>query len=73
MRLSLPGLSLVNHFYLAAQAEGLEDLGTQGLYRVLARLNDSNYYNLPLGQMAGWELMRRLRTGVPRAGLQQQQ
>ncbi len=39
MRLSLPGLSLVNQFYLAAQAEGLEDLGTQGLYRVLARLN----------------------------------
>jgi 3-hydroxyisobutyrate dehydrogenase len=39
MRLSLPGLALVHQFYLAAQAEGLEDLGTQGLYRVLARLN----------------------------------
>lgn len=39
MNLSLPGLALVNQFYVAAQAQGLEDLGTQGLYRVLARLN----------------------------------
>ena len=39
MNLSLPGLALVNQFYIAAQAQGLENLGTQGLYRVLARLN----------------------------------
>jgi 3-hydroxyisobutyrate dehydrogenase len=38
--LALPGLSLVNQFYLAAQALGLENLGTQGLYKVLAHLND---------------------------------
>jgi 3-hydroxyisobutyrate dehydrogenase len=40
MRLSLPGLSLVHQFYLAAQAQGLESLGTQGLYKVLAGMND---------------------------------
>lgn len=40
MRLALPGLSLVHQFYLAAQAQGLADLGTQGLYRVLAALNE---------------------------------
>lgn len=39
MRLSLPGLALVNQFYLSAQAQGLENLGTQGLYKVLARMN----------------------------------
>jgi 3-hydroxyisobutyrate dehydrogenase len=39
MRLSLPGLSLVNQLYLAAQAEGLENLGTQGLYKVMERMN----------------------------------
>ena len=35
MRLSLPGLALVNQFYLSAMALGWESLGTQGLYRVL--------------------------------------
>ncbi|MEA4855953.1 MAG: NAD(P)-dependent oxidoreductase [Solidesulfovibrio sp.] len=39
MRLALPGLALVQQFYLAAQAEGLEDLGTQALYKVLERLS----------------------------------
>jgi len=39
MRLSLPGLSLVHQFYVAAMAMGWENLGTQGLYKVLERLN----------------------------------
>jgi 3-hydroxyisobutyrate dehydrogenase len=39
MNLALPGLALVNQFYLSAQATGLENLGTQGLYKVLAQMN----------------------------------
>jgi 3-hydroxyisobutyrate dehydrogenase len=39
MNLSLPGLALANQFYLAAMAQGLSDLGTQGLYRVFEQLN----------------------------------
>jgi len=39
MKLSLPGLALVHQFYVSAQAIGLENLGTQGLYQVLARMN----------------------------------
>ena len=39
MRLSLPGLALVHQLYVSAQAVGLENLGTQGLYQVLARMN----------------------------------
>ena len=39
MRLALPGLSLANQFYTAAMAEGLEDRGTQALYKVLERLS----------------------------------
>ena len=39
MKLSLPGLALVNQFYIAAQALGLENLGTHGLYKVLAAMN----------------------------------
>ena len=39
MNLSLPGLSLARQFYVAAMGMGFEDLGTQGLYKVLARLN----------------------------------
>jgi 3-hydroxyisobutyrate dehydrogenase len=39
MNLSLPGLALVNQFYLSAQALGMENLGTQGLYKVLAAMN----------------------------------
>lgn len=40
MNLSLPGLALVNQFYVIAQAMGYENLGTQGLYKVLARINN---------------------------------
>lgn len=42
MNLSLPGLALANQFYIAAMGEGYENLGTQGLYKVLARLNGLN-------------------------------
>lgn len=41
MNLALPGLSLVHQFYLAARAQGYENLGTQGLYKVLERMNAS--------------------------------
>ena len=39
MNLSLPGLSLAHQFYISAVAVGLENLGTQGLYRVFAQMN----------------------------------
>ena len=39
MNLALPGLALVNQFYIAAQAAGLENLGTQGLFKVIAAMN----------------------------------
>ena len=39
MRLSLPGLALAYQFYLAAEALGLENLGTHGLYKVFATMN----------------------------------
>jgi 3-hydroxyisobutyrate dehydrogenase len=39
MRLSLPGLALVHQFYVASIAMGWEDLGTQGLFQVLAAMN----------------------------------
>ena len=39
MKLSLPGLALVDQFYVAAQAQGLENLGTQGLFKVLSAMN----------------------------------
>lgn len=39
MNLSLPGLALANQFYIAAVAEGLENLGTHGLYKVYLRMN----------------------------------
>ena len=39
MNLCLPGLSLVHQFYIAAKALGYENLGTQGLYRVLAQMS----------------------------------
>jgi len=39
MKLSLPGLALVNQLYLSAQARGLEDLGTQGLFKVLESMS----------------------------------
>ncbi len=39
MNLALPGLALVNQFYLSAMALGWENMGHQGLYRILARMN----------------------------------
>lgn len=39
MNLSLPGLALVHQFYVSAIAVGLEDLGTQGIYKVFAEMN----------------------------------
>jgi len=39
MNLTLPGLALVNQFYQASIAQGLENLGTQGLYKVLDQLS----------------------------------
>ncbi|MFW9820941.1 MAG: NAD(P)-dependent oxidoreductase, partial [Candidatus Thorarchaeota archaeon] len=39
MNLSLPGLALAYQFYIYAMALGLENLGTQGLYKVLAKMN----------------------------------
>ncbi len=39
MNLSLPGLALAYQFYIAAMAQGFENLGTHGLYKVLAKLN----------------------------------
>ncbi len=39
MNLCLPGLALVHQFYVAAKAMGLDNLGTQGLYQVLAEIN----------------------------------
>jgi 3-hydroxyisobutyrate dehydrogenase len=39
MKLSLPGLALVNQFYIAAQALGHDELGTQALYKVIAAMN----------------------------------
>ena len=39
LNLTLPGLALVNQFYQAAMAQGLENLGTQGLYKVLDQLS----------------------------------
>ncbi|MGE4557396.1 MAG: NAD(P)-dependent oxidoreductase [Desulfovibrionaceae bacterium] len=39
MNMSLPGLALVNQFYIAAMAQGLEALGTQALYKVFERMH----------------------------------
>jgi len=41
LRLSLPGLALVHQLYTSAMAMGWENLGTQGLYRVLETMNSS--------------------------------
>jgi len=41
MKLSLPGLALAKQFYTAAMALGMENLGTQALYRVFERLNSA--------------------------------
>ncbi len=39
MNLSLPGLALAYQFYMSAMAIGLENLGTQGLYKVFEKIN----------------------------------
>ncbi|NPD71406.1 NAD(P)-dependent oxidoreductase [Oceanispirochaeta sp. M1] len=39
MNLSLPGLAMANQFYTAAMAQGLQDMGTQGLYKVFEGMN----------------------------------
>ncbi len=40
MKLSLPGLALANQFYVSASAIGLENFGTQALYKVLENINN---------------------------------
>jgi len=40
LRLALPGISLVRQFYIAAMNLGMEDLGTQGIYKVFAKMNN---------------------------------
>ena len=39
MCLALPGLSLVRQFYIAAMNLGMENLGTQGIFKVFAQMN----------------------------------
>jgi len=39
MNLSLPGLAMAHQFYISAVALGLEDLGTQGIHKVVAMMN----------------------------------
>jgi 3-hydroxyisobutyrate dehydrogenase len=39
MRIFLPGLALVEQLYVAAMAQGLENLGTQGLFVALKHVN----------------------------------
>jgi 3-hydroxyisobutyrate dehydrogenase len=39
LNLSLPGLALVHQFYIAAKAQGAENLGTQALFQILDGLN----------------------------------
>ena len=48
MKLSLPGLSLVNQFYLALVAQGGGRMGTQGLLTTLEKLNNTEIrkYNI---------------------------
>jgi 3-hydroxyisobutyrate dehydrogenase len=39
MGIALPGLALAQQFYTAAMAMGYENLGTQGLYKVMEKIN----------------------------------
>lgn len=39
MGVALPGLALVEQLYVGAMAQGLENLGTQALYKALVRMN----------------------------------
>ena len=42
MKLSLPGLALANQFYISAMAVGLENIGTQALFKVLEQINNTS-------------------------------
>lgn len=42
MGIALPGLALVEQLYVAAMAQGLENLGTQGLFLALKKINGMN-------------------------------
>lgn len=42
MHLSLPGLALVHQFYISASAIGLDNFGTQALYKVCENINNIN-------------------------------
>ena len=42
MRLALPGLALAEQFYRSASALGMEESGTQALYRVFEKMNNIN-------------------------------
>lgn len=39
MNIALPGLALAQQFYVAAMAQGLENMGIQGLYKAFAAMN----------------------------------
>jgi 3-hydroxyisobutyrate dehydrogenase len=39
MKLAMPGLALVHQFYVSAQGQGMENLGTQGLFKILAAMS----------------------------------
>jgi 3-hydroxyisobutyrate dehydrogenase len=39
LKLSLPGLALAYQFYMYAMALGLENMGSQGLYKILGKMN----------------------------------
>lgn len=41
MRISLPGLALVEQLYVSAMAQGLENMGTQALYIALKNMNEA--------------------------------
>jgi len=41
MNIALPGLALAHQFYVAAMAQGFEESGTNGLYKVFERMNSN--------------------------------
>lgn len=45
MNLSLPGLAMAQQFYIAAMAQGMENLGTHSLYKVFENLNSQGRGN----------------------------
>ena len=69
MRLSLPGLALANQFYLAAMAQGHENLGTHGLYKVLDAMNSPGRDSPQAGSpQAGSPQAGSPQAGSPQAG-----